>query len=67
MPVHVKRGSILDKYKPIILEALQENLNGPAILEKIKEQGHEGSASLLRMYIADIKRNQGSQLEQWSS
>ena len=61
VPVHVKRGSILDKYKSIILEALKENLNSPVILEKIKEQGYEGSASLLRMYIADIKRNQGNQ------
>lgn len=61
VPIHVKRGSILDKYRSIISEALQRNLNGPAILEKIQHQGYEGSASLLRMYIADIRRNQGKQ------
>ena len=61
IPVRTRRGSILDKYKPMISEALQKNLSGPDILEKIREQGYEGSASLLRMYIADIRRNREGQ------
>ncbi|HZX21433.1 MAG TPA: ISL3 family transposase [Clostridia bacterium] len=61
IPARTRRGSILDKYKPMISEALQKNLGGPDILEKIREQGYEGSASLLRMYIADVRRNREGQ------
>ena len=61
IPVHTKRSSILDKYKPIILNALQRNLNGSAIFKLIQEQGYKGSVSTLREYIAKIRRYQENQ------
>ena len=51
------RGSLLDPYKPYILKRWQQGCcNGAQLSEEIKAHGYTGSASLLRRFIADLRK-----------
>ena len=50
-------GSILDPYKPYILQRWQEGCwNGVQIYTEIKERGYVGSDSLFRFFIRDLRK-----------
>ncbi len=51
------RGSMLNPYKPYILQRWQEGCwNGVQIYTEIKERGYTGSASLFRFFIRDLRK-----------
>ena len=51
------RGSLLDPYKPYLLKRWQQGCcNGAQLYEEIKAGGYTGSASLLRGFIADLRK-----------
>ena len=51
------RGSILDPYKPYILARWQAGCwNGTQLYEEIKRRGYTGSASLFRLFIAQVRK-----------
>jgi len=51
------RGSILDPYKPYILQRWQGGCwNGVQIYTEIKERGYAGSDSLFRLFIRDLRK-----------
>ncbi len=51
------RGSILDPYKPYILQRWQGGCwNGVQIYTEIKERGYAGSDSLFRFFIRDLRK-----------
>ncbi len=51
------RGSLLDSYKPYLLNRWQQGCcNGTQLYEEIKAAGYTGSASLLRRFIADLRK-----------
>ncbi|EFH88909.1 response regulator transcription factor [Ktedonobacter racemifer] len=57
---HPKRGekrSILDPYKPYLLERWQHGCtNGVQLYDEIKARGYPGSAPLLGMFLAELRR-----------
>ncbi len=51
------RGSMLNPYKPYILQRWQEGCwNGVQIYTEIKERGYAGSDSLFRFFIRDLRK-----------
>jgi transposase len=51
------RGSLLDPYKPYILQRWQEGCwNGTQIYTEIKARGYSGSDSLFRLFIRDLRK-----------
>lgn len=59
-----KRGSILDSYKAQIHRWMQEEhlYNCEAILERLRDQGYSGNATILRDYVRPLRpRNVGHQ------
>jgi transposase len=51
------RGSMLNPYKPYILQRWQEGCwNGVQIYTEIKERGYTGSDSLFRLFIRDLRK-----------
>lgn len=51
------RGSLLDPYKPSLLKRWQQGCcNGAQLSEEIKAAGYSGSGSLLRRFIADLRK-----------
>jgi transposase len=51
------RGSLLDPYKPYILKRWQQGCcNGAQLYEEIKAAGYLGSASLLKGFIANLRK-----------
>jgi len=51
------RGSMLNPYKPYILQRWQEGCwNGVQIYTEIKERGYAGSDSLFRLFIRDLRQ-----------
>lgn len=54
-----KRGSLLDPYNPYLLERVQHGCwQGEQLYQEIKERGYGGSESLLRLFLADLRRRQ---------
>jgi transposase len=52
-----KKGSILNPYKPYILQRWQEGCwNGVQLYDEIKARGYTGSAPLLRIFLADLRK-----------
>ncbi len=49
------KGSILDPYKPYILELLEKDplVQAPVILEKIMAEGYKGEITILRYYLRE--------------
>lgn len=48
----VKKGSILDPYKPYILERIKEGTTNCAVLlEEIQKLGYEGKSTILRDFV----------------
>lgn len=60
MPIHARKhqeyGSILDKYKKEIIEMNNKGYSWRNIRDTIKEKGYIGSDSLIRHYLAKIKK-----------
>ncbi len=54
--------SKLDIYKEAIVSLLEDGVNGSTIYEKIKENGYEGSSSLVRYFIAELRKGKGNKL-----
>lgn len=54
-PQSWKRSSILDEYKPIVIELVKKGNNKQYILEAIKKEGYRGSERTLRNFIKDLK------------
>jgi transposase len=51
------RESVLDPYKPYLLKRWQQGCcNGTQLSEEIKARGYSGSASLLRRFLADLRK-----------
>jgi transposase len=51
------RGSLLDSYKPYLLKRWQQGCcNSAQLYEEIKAAGYTGSASLLRRFMADLRK-----------
>jgi transposase len=51
------RGSILDPYKPYILDRWKSGCwNGAQLLEEIKKLGYTGSAALFRFYLIQVRK-----------
>jgi len=51
------RGSLLDPYKPYLLKRWQQGCcNGAQLSEEIKACGYTGSDSLLRRFLADLRK-----------
>jgi transposase len=51
------RGSLLDPYKPYILERWQSGCwNGTQLYEEVKLRGYTGSDSLFRLFISQVRR-----------
>ena len=54
-----KKASILDSYKPYILERWQQGCwNSAQLYEEIKQRGYTGSAPLLRRFLTELRRKQ---------
>ncbi len=52
-----KRGSILDSYKPYLLQRWQEGChNGVQLLAEITARGYQGSRPLLSLFLADLRK-----------
>jgi transposase len=52
-----KRGSILDPYKPYLLQRWQEGChNGVQLLAEITARGYQGSRPLLSLFLADLRK-----------
>jgi transposase len=51
------RGSVLDPYKPYILERWQAGCwNGTQLYEEVRMRGYTGSDSLFRLFIAQLRK-----------
>jgi transposase len=50
---------MLDKYRPEILEYLENNLSGVRIFEKLRNKGIKVGYSTVKLYISSIKKNDG--------
>lgn len=51
------RGSILDPYKPSILERWKAGCwNGTQLLHEVKRRGYTGSESLFRLFIVNLRK-----------
>src|SRR5205085_548507 len=51
------RGSLLDPYKPYLLKRWQQGCcNGTQLYEEIQAAGYSGSASLLRRFLTDLRK-----------
>jgi len=51
------RGSILDPYKPYILERWKAGCwNGTQLLHEVKRRGYTGSESLFRLFIVNLRK-----------
>jgi transposase len=51
------RGSLLDPYKPYILEHWKAGCwNGTQLYHEVKMRGYSGSASLFRLFIANVRK-----------
>jgi transposase len=51
------RGSILDPYKPYILERWKSGCwNGAQLLEEIKKLGYTGSDALFRYFMTHVRK-----------
>jgi transposase len=51
------RGSILDPYKPYILERWKSGCwNGAQLLEEIKKLGYSGSDALFRYFMTQVRK-----------
>lgn len=57
-----KHKSKLDIYKEIIISLLEDGVNGSTIYKKIKEDGYEGSSSLVRHFIAELRKGKDNEL-----
>lgn len=59
-PIHAATGSehfsILDVYKPGIIQMVMDGSNYRLIYDKIKKDGYNGSESLLRTFISNIRK-----------
>jgi len=54
------RGSILDQYKPYIFQCWQQGCrNSVQIYDEIKTRGYSGSTSLLRNFLASVRKKHG--------
>jgi len=54
------RGSILDQYKPYIFQRWQQGCrNSVQIYDEIKARGYSGSTSLLRNFLASVRKKHG--------
>src|SRR5260370_11082337 len=52
------RGSILDPYKPYILDCWKAGCwNGSQLYAEVKELGYTGSASLFRLFISSVRKH----------
>jgi transposase len=55
------RGSILDPYKPYILERWQSGCwNGTQLYHEVKMRGYSGSDSLFRLFISQLRKQHQS-------
>ena len=52
--------SKLDKYKEIIIDMNNQGETSATIYKKIKEEGFEGKPTILKAYLAEIRRQQKS-------
>lgn len=52
--------SKLDQYKEIIIEMNNQGETSATIYKKIKEEGYEGKPTILKAYLAEIRRQQKS-------
>ncbi len=57
-----KHKSKLDIYKETIISLLQDGVSGSTIYKKIKENGYEGSSSLVRTFIAELRKGKSNNL-----
>jgi transposase len=62
MPKTVRRPrrTLLDPYKRLIADLLNESYSGVAIFRRIQEQGYQGSRSTVAQYVADLRRSSNS-------
>jgi transposase len=55
-----QRSSLLDAYKPYLLERWQEGCsNAMHLLSEIQAQGYQGQRSILRDYLTRLRKTQG--------
>lgn len=57
-----KHKSKLDIYKETIISLLEDGVNGSTIYKRIKEKGYEGSSSLVRTFIAELRKGNSNEL-----
>ncbi len=57
-----KHKSKLDIYKKTIISLLEDGVSGSTIYKKIKESGYEGSSSLVRTFIAELRKGKSNEL-----
>lgn len=56
-PVREKKRSILDPYKPYLLQRWQHGCwNGAQLYDEIKARGYSGSGPLLRIFLKDLRK-----------
>lgn len=58
-----KHKSKLDIYKKTIASLLENGADGSTIYKNIKENGYEGSSSLVRHFIAELRKGKDNKLE----
>lgn len=54
-----QRSSVLDPYKPFVLERWQAGRNAMEILDEIRAQGYSGQRSTLRAYLTQVRKTHG--------